>query len=197
MNTDYAAILHEAVSRIFENAPPRPGDLFVLGGSTSAVRGRRIGKAGDPQVARTILKPLLAALAPSGVVLAVQGCEHTNRALALPATAAAALNLTRATLVPAPRAGGALAAVYYQMLDDPAVAVDLGVGARYGLDVGGVLIGMHLQPVAVPVPLADLRLGEAALSGGYSRPPLIGGARAVYDEAEARRQLHEAFKSDA
>lgn len=195
MSTDHAATLREAVGRLFEHAPPSPGDLFVLGGSTSAVRGRRIGKAGDPHVARAILEPLLAELAPAGVVLAVQGCEHTNRALVLPAAAAGALGLVRATLIPVPRAGGALAAVYHHMLDDPAVVIDLGRGARYGLDVGGVLIGMHLRPVAVPVPLADLRLGEAALSGGYSRPPLIGGARAVYDEAEARRQLDEAFRT--
>lgn len=167
---------------------------MVLGGSTSAVRGRRYGKAADPVLARELLLSLLPALARVGVVLAVQGCEHTNRSLVLPAAQAEALRLEPVNVVPVPKAGGSLAAVYRTLLPEPAVVADLDSSARYGLDIGGVLIGMHLRPVVVPVPLADLRIGEASLSGGYSRPPKVGGERAVYEPAEADQILQEALR---
>ncbi|WP_287409120.1 DUF436 family protein [Oceanithermus sp.] len=196
MPSELAAPLIEAVRRIFAAAPPEPGDLMVLGGSTSAVRGERYGKAGDPALAQELLEALLPELAPRGVVLAVQGCEHVNRSLVLPADRARLLGLEPVNVVPVPKAGGALAAVYRTLLPDPAVVADLAASARYGLDIGGVLIGMHLRPVVVPVPLGDLRLGHAPLSGGFSRPRLIGGARAVYDPAEADRILEEALRND-
>ena len=196
MPSELAAPLIEAVRRVFAVAPPEPGDLMVLGGSTSAVRGERYGKAGDPALALELLEALLPELAPRGVVLAVQGCEHVNRSLVLPADRARLLGLEPVNVVPVPKAGGALAAVYRTLLPDPAVVADLAASARYGLDIGGVLIGMHLRPVVVPVPLGDLRLGHAPLSGGFSRPRLIGGARAVYDAAEADRILEEALRND-
>jgi len=192
----YEDVIKEAIGRLFGRASPRPGDLLVLGGSTSAVHGERIGKGGDPLTARSILLPLLRGLAPTGVILAVQGCEHTNRSLVLPRSAAAHWGFTQTTLVPVPSAGGSLAAVYYFLLDNPAVVASLDSSARYGLDIGGVLIGMHLRPVAVPVPLSDLHIGHANISGGYSRPPLIGGERAVYDDGVARKLLQSIFRRD-
>jgi len=194
MSPDPGTPLREALTRLFAAAPPRPGDLMVLGGSTSAVRGERYGKAGDPALALELLNTLLPVLARKEVVLAVQGCEHINRSLVLPAERAEALGLETVSVVPVPKAGGALAAVYRRLLPDPAVVADLAASARYGLDIGGVLIGMHLRPVAVPVPLGDLRVGQAPLSGGYSRPRLVGGKRAVYDTDEAARILNEALR---
>ena len=121
MPSELAAPLIEAVRRVFAVAPPEPGDLMVLGGSTSAVRGERYGKAGDPALALELLEALLPELAPRGVVLAVQGCEHVNRSLVLPADRARLLGLEPVNVVPVPKAGGALAAVYRTLLPDPAV----------------------------------------------------------------------------
>lgn len=197
MLSELATPLLEAVRRLFAAAPPEPGDLMVLGGSTSAIQGERYGKAGDPSLALELLEALMPELAPRGVVLAVQGCEHVNRSLVLPAGPARALGLEPVNVVPIPKAGGSLAAVYRRLLPEPVVVADLAASARYGLDIGGVLIGMHLRPVAVPVPLGSLRLGCAPLSGGYSRPKLIGGSRAVYNPGEADRLLDEALRSDS
>ena len=167
---------------------------MVLGGSTSAVRGERFGQAGDLELAEALLGVIYPRLARRALVLAVQGCEHVNRSLVLPRAAAQRLGLQEVRVVPVPKAGGPLAAVHYQRLPDPAVVADLRGEARLGLDVGGVLVGMHLKPVVVPVPLGDLRLGAASMSGGYSRLPLTGGRRAVYSPEEAEEALR-AFTS--
>ena len=52
--------------------------------------------------------------------------------------------------------------------------------AHLGLDIGQTLIGMHLKRVAVPVRLAQQKIGDAILTAARTRPPLIGGERAVY-----------------
>ena len=55
------------------------------------------------------------------------------------------------------------------------------VRADAGLDVGQTLVGMHLRAVAVPVRLAQARLGEAVVTAARTRPKLIGGERAKYE----------------
>ena len=57
-------------------------DLFVLGCSTSEIQGKTIGKYSNLDIGRTIVQTLTEIL-PQGVDLAVQGCEHLNRALAM------------------------------------------------------------------------------------------------------------------
>ena len=56
------------------------------------------------------------------------------------------------------------------------------VVAHLGLDIGQTLIGMHLKRVAVPVRLQYKKIGEAVLTAAKTRPPLIGGPRAHYEE---------------
>ncbi len=171
----------EALAHLLQQASDPSDWLLVVGGSTSSIRGQRIGKAGDLETAFAVLAGILPLVAKHGLTLAVQGCEHINRALALPAAAAERYRLTEVSVVPLPKAGGALASAYYSLLDEPLMVADLGGQARLGLDIGGVLVGMHLRPVAVPVWFGDLTIGSARLSGGYSRPPRVGGERAVYD----------------
>ena len=183
-----------ALERLLQAARPAPGTMLVLGGSTSAVLGVRFGQAGDLALAEAMLDVLYSRLARLSLVPAVQGCEHINRSLVLPRAAALRFGLQEVRVVPVPKAGGPLAAVHYRRLPDPAVVADLRGEARLGLDVGGVLVGMHLRPVVVPVPLGDLRLGAAAMSGGYSRRPLTGGRRTVYSPEEAEEALR-AFTS--
>ena len=63
---------------------------------------------------------------------------------------------------------------------DP-VAVET-IQADAGIDIGGVLIGMHLKRVAVPVRLSLNHIGEALLLCARTRPKYIGGIRARYLE---------------
>jgi len=71
-----------------------------------------------------------------------------------------------------------MAAYAYRSLRHPVVVES--VRAHAGVDIGGTLIGMHLRPVAVPVRPSIRKIGEAFVQMAYTRPKLIGGARAVY-----------------
>ena len=48
--------------------------------SSSEVAGGPIGKASNIDIAEAIVQTLLDELNPRGIYLAVQGCEHLNRA---------------------------------------------------------------------------------------------------------------------
>ena len=49
------------------------------------------------------------------------------------------------------------------------------------MDIGGVMIGMHIHPVAVPLRLTNKNIGEAIIIAARFRPKYVGGVRAVYD----------------
>jgi uncharacterized protein (TIGR01440 family) len=82
--------------------------------------------------------------------------------------------------VPQPKAGGSFATAAYAAMRSPAAVSELRAAA--GLDIGGTLIGMHLRRVAVTVKLKSGAIGEAHVSAARTRPPFVGGIRAVYDE---------------
>ncbi|MBY6277174.1 TIGR01440 family protein [Symbiobacterium thermophilum] len=168
-----------AVGELLEAAGLSPGQVLVVGCSTSEVIGRRIGTAGSEAVAGAILEPLLEATRAAGVHLAVQCCEHLNRALVVERAAAERYGWERVTVVPVPRAGGALAARAMRRLPDAVVVEEIKADA--GLDIGLTLIGMHLRRVAVPVRLKTAAIGHARVVAARTRPKLIGGARAVYE----------------
>ena len=65
----------------------------------------------------------------------------------------------------------------YAGFSDP-VAVEE-IKADAGLDIGLTLIGMHLKKVAV---LGNNRIGEAIVVAARTRPKLVGGVRAVYNQ---------------
>ncbi len=173
-----------AARELCEKGHIRPGDLVVVGCSTSEVQGQRIGSAGTLETAGEVLSGLLEGLKPFGAVLVTQCCEHLNRALVLPREAAEKHGLTEVCVLPQPHAGGSLSTAYYAHLSDPFVAET--VEAKAGLDIGDTLIGMHLRRVAVPLRLETKAIGEAHLVAAYTRPPLIGGARAKYPDPSLR-----------
>ena len=82
--------------------------------------------------------------------------------------------------LPQPHAGGSWATSCWQRFRDPVLVAE--VRAAAGIDIGGTLIGMHLRRVAVPVRLSLARIGCANILCARTRPPYIGGARAVYQE---------------
>ncbi|MGE5484610.1 MAG: TIGR01440 family protein [Ignavibacteriales bacterium] len=156
----------------------KPGQILVVGCSTSEILGKKIGSAGSPEVAAAVLEALLEAVRPHGIYLAAQCCEHLNRALVVEEACAERYNLDPVTVLPVPKAGGAFAGTAMQMLDNPVVVES--IKAHAGIDIGNTLIGMHMRPVAVPVRLPNKRVGEAHVVMARTRPKLIGGERAVY-----------------
>jgi len=185
---EVAALAGRSLSALLELASPEPGEIAVVGCSTSEVRGLRIGSAGSPELAAHLFRELRLAARRHGAALAIQCCEHLNRALVVEKKTAKEHRLTTVTVWPRWNAGGALAAAAMDGFEDPVLVES--VSAVVGMDIGHTLIGMHLRPVAVPVRLPWRKIGEADLVLARTRPRLIGGTRAVYsrEEAEARAE---------
>jgi uncharacterized protein (TIGR01440 family) len=74
-----------------------------------------------------------------------------------------------------------MAAYAYGQIERPCLVER--IEAHAGIDIGDTFIGMHLKRVAVPVRPSVKTIGEAHVTMAFARPKLIGGARAVYDEA--------------
>ncbi len=168
-----------ATAELCEAAGLTEGSIVVVGCSTSEVLGEGIGTGSSPETAREIVEGVLSVLAPRGIYLAAQCCEHLNRALIV--ERGAIPSAERVNVLPQPKAGGSFAAAAYAAFRHP-IAVEH-IRADAGLDIGGTLIGMHLKEVAVPLRLSVKRIGEAPLLAARVRPKFIGGARAVYDQA--------------
>ncbi|MDB8665431.1 DUF436 family protein, partial [Streptococcus anginosus] len=66
---------------VLEKSVLSAGDIFVIGLSSSEVIGGHIGKNSSQEVGEVIVKTILDMLSERGLYLAVQGCEHVNRAL--------------------------------------------------------------------------------------------------------------------
>ena len=166
------------VEELVEKAHIKPGNILVVGCSTSEVLGGKIGTNSSPDTAGQIFRALQDTAADHGFYLAIQCCEHLNRAIITQRAAVPGAQIVN--VVPQPKAGGSLATAAYHGFADP-VAVE-SIQADAGLDIGFTLIGMHLKPVAVPVRLENNRIGQALIVAARTRPKFIGGIRAVYDE---------------
>jgi len=167
-----------AIAELCEKAKLKPGAIVVVGCSTSEVLGAKIGTNSDPYVARDIFRALYDFTGRKGLHLAVQCCEHLNRAIITEREAVPFAEPVN--VVPQTKAGGSLATQAYAGFADP-VAVEE-IKADAGLDIGFTMIGMHLKKVAVPLRLENNAIGEAMVLAARTRPKFIGGARAVYDE---------------
>ena len=170
----------EAMDILLKTAKPRPGQLMVLGCSTSETVGSRIGSNSSADAAQAILKGVLPAVKEAGLVLAVQCCEHINRSLCLERADAERLGLSEVWVRPHAHAGGACITAFYEQCADPVMVEGLQGKATLGMDVGDTLIGMHMRPVVVPVHSPLRRIGEANLVLAFSRPRYVGGPRAQY-----------------
>ena len=166
-----------AIAELCVKANLKAGNLVVVGCSTSEVIGAKIGTNSSPEVAGEIFAALHDYVKSKGLYLAIQCCEHLNRAIITERSAAGFAEIVN--VVPQPKAGGSLATQAYAGFADP-VAVEE-IKADAGLDIGLTLIGMHLKKVAVPVRLEHNQIGEAIVAAARTRPKFIGGVRAVYD----------------
>lgn len=167
-----------AISELCEKAKLKSGDIVVIGCSTSEVIGSAIGTNSSPEVAGEIFRALNEYTKNNNLYLAIQCCEHLNRAIITERRAVPFVEAVN--VVPQPKAGGSLATQAYAGFDDP-VAVEE-IKADAGLDIGFTLIGMHLKKVAVPLRLENNTIGEATVLAARTRPKFIGGVRAAYDE---------------
>ncbi len=167
-----------AIAELCEKAKLQGGNIVVVGCSTSEVVGSKIGTNSNPDIAGEIFEALHDYTKNKGLFLAVQCCEHLNRAIITERKAVPFAEPVN--VIPQPKAGGSLATKAYAGFDDP-VAVEE-IKADAGLDIGFTFIGMHLKKVAVPLRLTNNTIGAAMVLAARTRPKFIGGARAVYKE---------------
>ena len=182
--TQLTAQARQATEELLEAAHLETGDIFVVGCSSSEIMGGRIGKDSSMEAAAAVLAGVLPPLQEPGGYLAAQCCEHLNRAIVLEREAAKAYGCQIVAAIPQPHAGGSWATSCWRAFKDPVLVEE--VRAAAGMDIGGTLIGMHLRRVAVPVRLSLDHIGQAILLCARTRPPFIGGARAVYSQEEVR-----------
>ena len=167
-----------AVEELIQLAKLKEKDILVVGCSTSEVVGSKIGTNSDPDTAEQIFEGIYSALTEKGIYLAVQCCEHLNRAIVIERNALP--NAEPVNVVPQKKAGGSLATVAYSKFASPIVVEEIKADA--GMDIGDTFIGMHLKKVAVPVRLSINSIGNAHLTCARVRPKFIGGIRAIYDQ---------------
>lgn len=171
---------NQAIRELLPIARLKKGDIFVVGCSSSEIKGRHIGRGSDLNAALAVYEGIMPVLEENGIYLAAQCCEHLNRAIIVEEEALLP-GTEICNVVPQIHAGGSFATTFYQHAHRPAAVEHIQAAA--GMDIGDTLIGMHLRPVAVPVRLSIRRIGEANLVCARTRPKYIGGSRAVYDEA--------------
>lgn len=180
--------LEQVLRELVQAAKLEAGQLLVVGTSTSEVLGHHIGTSGTEEVAGHLFAAVETVRAEAGFYPVFQCCEHLNRALVVERAAMKEYRLEQVSVIPVPRAGGSMASYAYKHLPDACVVET--VEAHAGIDIGGTLIGMHLKRVAVPLRPSIRMIGQAPVQMAYTRPKLIGGARAVYvPQAEAAAEI--------
>ena len=180
MYEDITKQAQTVVWELLEQAKLKPGSLFVIGCSSSEMVGKQIGKGSSMDAAKAAFQGIYPILQEHGIHLAVQCCEHLNRALIMERSAAEEKGYEIVNVMPQPHAGGSFAVTAWNAFEDP-VAVEA-IQADAGIDIGGTLIGMHLRRVAVPVRTSLDHIGEAIVLCARTRPKYIGGPRAVYQD---------------
>lgn len=166
-----------ATKALCEASKAQRGDIFIVGCSTSEVLGDKIGTNSDIDTAKEIFEGIHSVLKELGIFMAVQCCEHLNRAVVIEKASKAT---GRVNVIPQKKAGGSLATCAYNSFDEPIIVEE--IEADLGMDIGNTLIGMHLKKVAVPVRLEIDKIGYAPVVFARTRPKFIGGIRAIYNE---------------
>lgn len=165
---------------LIEKSNPKENEIFILGGSSSEIQGKDIGSKTNLNLGEIVIDTFLKLIKNHNLFLAVQGCEHTNRALVIERECLKKYNLEEVNIIPHKDAGGGFATAAYNNFSDP-VMVDE-IQGHLGLDIGDSFIGMHLKNVVVPVRLSLNSIGKAHLTAARTRPRLIGGDRAKHQK---------------
>ena len=181
MYEDISVQARQAVTELIDAAGLHPGELLVVGCSSSEIVGASIGKGSSMEAALAVLDGIWPVVQERGIYLAAQCCEHLNRALIIDEAAAERFGYEIVNVRPWAHAGGSFAAAVWERLERPAAVEH--IRAKAGMDIGATLIGMHLKEVAVPVRLSVRNIGAASLVCARTRPRFIGGERARYQDA--------------
>lgn len=175
--------VEQVVNEVCEAAHLHEGQLFIVGCSSSEVLGEKIGTHTSVEVAKAIYDGLVHVLEPKNIHLAVQCCEHLNRALVVDQKTLEKYHLEQVNAIPQPNhAGGALGTVAFEQMKDAVLVESLNAQADAGIDIGSTLIGMHIHPVVVPLRVSLDTIGQARLTCARRRPKYVGGPRAIYDK---------------
>ncbi|MEA4831702.1 hypothetical protein SDC9_184399 [bioreactor metagenome] len=169
----------QAISSLLAVAKLKPGDVFVIGCSSSEICGKKIGTFSSMDAAQAVFDGVYPIIKENGLYLAVQCCEHLNRSLIVERECALKYGFTEVNVVPHAHAGGAFATTAYARFDAPSAVEE--VRASAGMDIGDTLIGMHIIPVCVPVRCEIKKIGEANVVLCRRRPKFVGGERAIYN----------------
>ncbi len=159
-------------------ANPEPGDILVVGCSSSEVAAHKIGTFSSEEIGKTLFDTLNVACKEKGLYLACQCCEHLNRAIIVEKDCVKEKGLDMVNVKPQLKAGGSFATAAYNGFEHPAAVEH--IKADLGIDIGDTLIGMHLKDVAVPVRVSLQSIGNAHVVCARTRLKYIGGPRAAY-----------------
>ena len=173
----------QVINEVMEKAKLKEGQLFIIGCSSSETIGERMGTASSKDAAQAIYSAVVSELQSRNIRVAVQCCEHLNRAVVVERETAEHYGFEEVNVIPQPHAGGAFAVEAYKNFKDPVVVESIEAKADAGLDIGGVLIGMHIHPVVVPLRMEHKNIGKAVIIAARRRPKYVGGVRAVYSDS--------------
>ena len=109
----------QIVEDVIDKANLKQGTIFVLGLSSSEVIGGQIGKESSQEIGEIIVKTILDILEEKGIHLAVQGCEHVNRALVVERQVAEQFGLEIVSVLPTLHAGGSGQLAAFKFMQDP------------------------------------------------------------------------------
>ena len=176
--TDIIETARGIAGELCDKARLKAGQIVIIGCSTSEIAGFNVGTNSNAEIGAAVFDGFYDVFYGRGIFIAAQCCEHLNRAVITEREAAACWEIVN--VIPVPKAGGSFAAAAYAKFRNPVALYEIRADA--GLDIGNTLIGMHLKKVAVPLRLDISCIGKATVIAARTRPPLIGGARAIYDE---------------
>lgn len=171
---------NKAITELLMQSKLGKGSILLVGCSSSEMVGNQIGKGSSIDAAKALFEGVYHTLKEQGIYLAVQCCEHLNRAIVVEKELALKKELEIVNAIPQIHAGGSFAVTAWENFDEPVLVETIKADA--GMDIGGTLIGMHLKKVAVPVRVGLDKIGEANIICARTRPKYIGGERAVYQE---------------
>ena len=168
----------QAAAELLDAAELQPGQVLVVGCSSSEIAAHAIGCYSSKEVGEAVFNALYKATRKHGLYLAAQCCEHLNRAIIIEEEAALKYGLEMVNVKPQLKAGGSFSTAAWNGFASPC-AVER-IQAHAGIDIGDTLIGMHLRPVAVPVRTEVRSIGSAHVVCARTRLKYIGGERAAY-----------------
>ncbi len=173
-----AAEATEIIEELIEISNIKPGQIMVIGCSSSEIAAHTIGKYSSKEVGEKVFNALYKVARKHQIYLAAQCCEHLNRAIIIEEEAAEKYGLEMVNVKPQLKAGGSFSVAAWNNFVSPC-AVEK-IQAHAGIDIGDTLIGMHLRSVAVPVRTKRNSIGSAHVVCARTRLKFIGGERAIY-----------------